>query len=77
MAIAFSFIILNSPARAEWEKTFGGTEYDSGSSVQQTNDGGFIVAGYTTSFGAGGFIVAGYTTSFGAGGYEVYQLTAA
>jgi hypothetical protein len=36
-----------------WAKTYGGMNSDYASSVQQTSDGGYIVAGYTSSFGAG------------------------
>lgn len=34
-----------------WHKTYGGEEDDIANSIQQTSDGGFIVAGYTNSFG--------------------------
>jgi len=40
------------PALA-WSKTFGGAEHDSGFSVQQTSDGGYILIGGTESYGAG------------------------
>ena len=36
-----------------WARTYGGSYYDGGSSVQQTLDGGYLIAGNTYSFGAG------------------------
>jgi len=36
----------------QWAKTYGGIHGDYASSVQQTSDGGYIVAGATGSFGA-------------------------
>ena len=37
----------------QWNQTYGGTNRDVGYSVQQTSDGGFIVCGYTQSYGNG------------------------
>jgi hypothetical protein len=39
----------------EWHQFFGGTDWDDAFSVQQTSDGGYILVGYTGSYGAGGY----------------------
>jgi len=46
---------LDSLGNIEWQKTYGGTEDSIGRTLQQTSDGGFIVAGETKSFGSGGY----------------------
>jgi len=37
----------------QWSQTFGGSDYAHAWHVQQTTDGGYILAGYITSYGAG------------------------
>jgi hypothetical protein len=41
----------NASGDSLWTRNYGGTDYERGYSVQQTSDGGYIVAGQTASFG--------------------------
>jgi hypothetical protein len=51
----FYLVKTNSAGGTLWSRTYGGRGDDYGRSVQQTADGGYIVAGYADSFGAGGY----------------------
>lgn len=46
-------IKIDSQGNEEWNRTFGGSNTEYGRSIKQTLDGGFIVIGWTRSYGAG------------------------
>jgi hypothetical protein len=46
---------LNASGGIVWEKLYGDWNFDHAHSVQQTADGGYVVAGRTRSFGAGSY----------------------
>lgn len=47
-------IKLSKEGEIEWQKTYGGKKDDAANCITATLDGGFIVCGYTESFGRGG-----------------------
>ncbi len=47
---------LDSDGQLEWQRTYGSTNNDKAYSIQQTSDGGYIVAGESASFSADGTI---------------------
>jgi len=53
MAGLTSSAYASTPPFLIWNKTYGGASPDLAYSVQQTNDNGYAIAGYTSSFGAG------------------------
>ena len=66
-------IKVDAGGNEEWSETFGGLGDDSANSVEQTSDGGYIVAGATRSFGAGGTDV--WLLKTDAGGNEEWSET--
>ena len=43
----------NSTGVLQWSKTYGGAADDEARSVEETTDGGFIISGFTQSYGSG------------------------
>jgi len=44
---------LDGQGNVVWQKTYGGTDWDEAFAIAPTSDGGYVVAGWTRSFGAG------------------------
>lgn len=63
----------DSTGELEWERYFGGTGEEEGRCVYQTEDSGYVVTGYTDSFGNGGYDV--YLLGINSGGDSLWATT--
>jgi len=50
----FWLIKTDASGNVEWNKTYGGKNFEAATCLKQTQDGGFVLVGYTYSYGAGG-----------------------
>lgn len=49
LLLALFSIIITQAQSIQWQKPLGGPQFEEGRCIQQTNDGGYIVAGYSHS----------------------------
>ncbi|MFB3764689.1 MAG: hypothetical protein ACE14P_05510 [Methanotrichaceae archaeon] len=64
-ALIILFIVPASGVQYSWNRTFGGTYGEGAWSLQETNDGGYIIAGYTCGLGERGDLLLVKTDSSG------------
>jgi hypothetical protein len=71
----------DSMGKVQWDKTYGGSDWDFGYSIKQTLDSGYVICGQTYSYGAGNgdmYVVRTdkngdtlWTKAIGGAGYDV------
>ena len=49
VAIIFSVNVFSQAPAIQWQKCLGGTGAEKANSIRQTNDGGYIIIGWSTS----------------------------
>ena len=59
----YEAVKLNQYGMVEWQKTHNGAGIDRAGSIKKTNDGGFVITGYTNAF-ASGYINDGLVLNF-------------
>ena len=52
--VDFSLVKTDASGNMQWNQTYGGTGTEAANSLLATSDGGYVIAGWTDSFGAGG-----------------------
>ncbi|HWY12625.1 MAG TPA: T9SS type A sorting domain-containing protein [Bacteroidia bacterium] len=67
------FALVDSMGWVRWEKSYGGFNNDIGKSIIQLSDSGYVIAGYTNSFGSGGYDV--YVIRIDKNGTLIWQKT--
>jgi hypothetical protein len=69
----FYVVKLDSGGNVQWTKTIGGSDLDVATSIIQSSDGGYVVAGYTRSFGAGSYDI--YVVKLDSSGNVIWTKT--
>ncbi|MCP4631678.1 MAG: T9SS type A sorting domain-containing protein [candidate division Zixibacteria bacterium] len=78
--LLWAVIAYSAPGHVIWDTTYGGGEDDGTTCVKQTSNGGYLITGYTYSFGAGGYDIyilrtdasgdTSWTRTFGDSAYD-------